>query len=469
MNRPPGLDPALEHSLSHSLARWFGLDLARLGSWQRLLLALALLLFLGAAAFSCRDVLQYIGVDFRSRVVASRALLAGLDPYTFQWQQDMSERLLDPFISHDRTPRVTVPPTVLCLYAPLAGLSYPTQRLLSFALEWLALALSLALLCRVVPGQPARVLFLLAAVFFFAFSDFWRLHVERGQVYVFHLLPLSAGVYWCLRGGFDSWTAGAAFGLAAALRPNLLVLAPAFLVLGKYRSGLGTLLTCAVAVAATLPLSGVCTWQSYLQMGQAHYRSLWDPDSLPKRPVPPQPAELEGYSTGPVPALPELYSTSFPAYYEAWRGGLGLPVVDLGRLCGLLMVGLSAALLGLLWLGRRRPPARFTLLLIVVAALDLEFFLPQRWAYADIVYLLPLALAFGFLRRLGRPGILAAALLALAGLATGQALFFRHNLALATLARSALFMGTLSVLSISLWVGRRRFGLRRPAVETGAS
>src|SRR5262249_1620013 len=161
------------------------------------------------------------------------------------------------------------------------------------------------------------------AMFFFAFGDFWRLHVERGQVYAFHLLALSAGVYLCLRrnsaevlppppsrgrvasGRLDSpspppprvpppppprhlppsppppralpregggshlasWAAGVAFGVAAAFRPNLIVLAPAFLVLGKWRTGLGTLLTAAVAVAATLPLAPPGVWRSYLEMG----------------------------------------------------------------------------------------------------------------------------------------------------------------------------------------------------------
>jgi hypothetical protein len=439
-----------------------GIDLPRLASWQRLALALALVLSAGAAAFSYHDVLSLIGVDFRSRAVGTRALLEGHDPYTFAWQPGMPERLRDPFVNHDGTPRLTVPPTVLCLYAPFASLPYRGQRVLSFALEWLALALSVALLARTVPGQRWRVLFLLAAAFFFAFGDFWRMHAERGQVYVFHLLALSAGVLLCQRRGLDLWAAGAAFGLAAALRPNLLVLAPAFLVLGKFRTGLGTLLSFGLAVAATLPLAGVATWQSYLGMGQTYYCRLADPAPSPGRPVPELPPSLEGYD--PRPALPEVYSTSLPAHYGAWQESAGLPNIDLGLASALAMAALSAGMLVLLWLGRRRPSPRRTLALVMVLALDLEFFLPHRWSYADVAYLLPLALAGGLLRP-RRPGHLAAALLVLLGLAAGQGLFLRHNLYLATLARSLLVMGTLTVLTVRLWLDR--LGQRPPTAPCG--
>ena len=106
---------------------------------------------------------------------------------------------------------------------PPRRLPYKMERLLSCFLEWLALIVSvITLLTRTIPNHRQRVLFLLAAMYFFVLSGFWRIHIERGQVYVFHLLLLSAGANLCLRYNLNSWTGGILFGLAALMRLNYL-------------------------------------------------------------------------------------------------------------------------------------------------------------------------------------------------------------------------------------------------------
>ena len=116
----------------------------------RLLCRLILLAgFLNAApAFltSLKDSLEYSGVDLRCKVVAARAMLAGLDPYAYEWKPGMSGRLLDPMRRHPGPSRATYPPTLLLMYAPLAELPYRTQRITWALLEWTALAASLGVL-----------------------------------------------------------------------------------------------------------------------------------------------------------------------------------------------------------------------------------------------------------------------------------------------------------------------------------
>lgn len=59
---------------------------------------LAVLIFAAFLAFvdTVRDNYTFSGADLRNRVVGARALLQGLDPYFYEWKQDMSDRLLDP-------------------------------------------------------------------------------------------------------------------------------------------------------------------------------------------------------------------------------------------------------------------------------------------------------------------------------------------------------------------------------------
>ena len=59
---------------------------------------LATLILLGLVSFvnSARDAYNYGGVDLRNRIVGARAIWSGIDPYTFDWQPGMSQRLLDP-------------------------------------------------------------------------------------------------------------------------------------------------------------------------------------------------------------------------------------------------------------------------------------------------------------------------------------------------------------------------------------
>ena len=86
----------LSNDLAHRVYRGCGLDPAGLTRWQGLLFLVALVLLLRGFRLSLGDVLTYGGVDFRNRVVGSRVLLEGHDPYTFVWQPGMPEELLDP-------------------------------------------------------------------------------------------------------------------------------------------------------------------------------------------------------------------------------------------------------------------------------------------------------------------------------------------------------------------------------------
>ena len=160
---------------------------------QPLLLVLSVVACGINVANTIRDVDQYGGTDLRIRVVGARALTRGLNPYTLSQSADTDPLLRDP--DHVQLSRCTYPPTLLLFYSPFSELSYPVQRKLWALLEWSAFFASVWLLSSLIHDSAARVWFWIVAAGLFGGSAFWRLHVERGQYYVFVVFLLSLGYF----------------------------------------------------------------------------------------------------------------------------------------------------------------------------------------------------------------------------------------------------------------------------------
>jgi hypothetical protein len=372
-------------------------------------------------------------------------MLLGRDPYTFFWQPGMPEELLDPV--HDpKAHRLTVSPPTLLIFAVVAPIPFPTQRFVSFVFEWLAMIASLVLLARSLPDWRLRVVFLLGATILVVATDIWRLHLERGQVYVFDLLALSAAVAWSRRGQIDSLAAGIALGVLALMRPNLLVIAPSLLIMRQWRSSSAMLATVGVGVATTFLMLPMSSWQSYLDVGDQYYRSAEDFGPGPNDfPAPDHTGPVEGVQF--CISLPNLACSSFGHFYYVLRMRFGLPRLDIGLTCKIILASLAVLLLALVW-RRRAGDVRSAFALIVVMSLDTEFFLPIRWNYAEVMQLAPLALMLPVL--LSKEGtnlpVLGVVLVGLASGTLGQSFF---DLETATVLRSWLVMGALTVLAIA--------------------
>src|ERR1017187_7791689 len=351
------------------IARLFTVELDRLTPSEQSLLRLASLacwlivplvtLFVAFSTF--QDIRTYAGDDLRNRVVGARVMLAGYDPYTFVWQADMPEQWLDP-VYDAKAHRLTASPPTLLLYAVVAPYSYQTQRLVAFILEWLALLASLALLVRTLPDVRQRLVFLLGATLFVTATDIWRLHLERGQMYVFHLLALSAAIAWSRRGQVDSIAAGIALGILALMRPNLLVIAPALLVMRQWRSSSAMLATVGVGVTATALMLPFSSWPNYLGVGDQYFRSIQDPQTVPDLPQPLYEGSVEGVQFGN--SLRNIESSSFALLYRNLHDRFDWPMIDLALTSKIVLAGLAGLLLVMVW--RRRGDMRSAFALMVV-------------------------------------------------------------------------------------------------------
>ncbi|MBE0429625.1 MAG: DUF2029 domain-containing protein [Thermoleophilia bacterium] len=186
-------------------------------------MAAALLVAFGALVVDFGNTVEFGGADLRNRVVGSRLLVSGHDPYHFKWRQGMSERLLDPNGSPTNPITLTTAtPALLTLQAPFAWIDYKILRVGWLAAQWGLLLLALALFSRMA-GTPAKARAVWISGLLVTASPFWRLHVERGQVIILFVFMLAAAAWVLHRHSRHSAAiAGVILGFTVALRPPMI-------------------------------------------------------------------------------------------------------------------------------------------------------------------------------------------------------------------------------------------------------
>ena len=421
------------------------------------LVLLCAVVFLAAVAGSVRDVWLYPGEDVRPKVTSVRALLRGLNPYTYEVGPDTPEELVDYMRPWAKRVNTSSTPTFLLLYMPTSSLPWRVQRLLWMVLEWMALTATILLLVRCCGRPTYRLLFFCIACIFFAGSYFWRLHVERGQDYVFLALLQALGAFWCLRRRGDV-VSGIPIGAAIALRPTLLAVAPVLWIVGRRRMVYSALATGALVVLATLPWVGIAGWVEFqkavaqleqLALGNQELEAWLGQPYRPPSPV------VEGYDYSLRTYIPahsanvtftSLGSTVLAHFMP--RGFLlrAWPPITRG-LAVLTVIGFA----GLAWLGRRAGlSTRAGLALAILSGLVMDYLLGViRTSYQDILFLVPIALMLPILldRRTPRQF----AFLVVGGLICGSIGWIVLGVAL----RSAGVVGGLVMCATWLCVGGR--------------
>jgi Glycosyltransferase family 87 len=418
------------------LAWLLGIRPSMLSAGEGIALSAALLAVVFALARSWEDAHQYPGVDLRSRIVGARNLLDGHSPYFTDQPPQSPERLIDPGRMFSGVSQCTYSPATLAIYAPIANRPYGWQRPVWACVELGSFLVSVGLLTRSIPGHRAKVLFASGALVLFGADWSMRLHVERGQYYVYILLLISMGVFCAMklrRGTLkrtDSFLAGLLLGAASAVRPSVIVVAGPVLLLRRWRMSLGVFAGAAAMVAATTLMTPLSTWSDYLKMGEKYeqmslqgqaaldYEYLVRPDTVRgnKHYLEGVPfANLSGKDAGllmlPTESRPLVLTSVWLAFPAVQRAVPASAVPAINKGAALALCGLS----GLACLKARRR--RYSLPLVLAAGLALfnctEYLLPVRCSYADVLYLPLLAMLSPLLaRRKGAP----ARLLLVAGL-----------------------------------------------------
>jgi hypothetical protein len=356
-----------------------------------------------------RNTLAYGGIDLRNRVVGARLLTSGMDPYYFKWQPGDDERLLDPLDKFDiPITRVTVPPTVLLFYATLAHLPYSQQRLLWLGLQWLALLATLKIMVRV-PASVLRSKFLaINGLLLFAASNFWRLHVDRGQVYIFYVFVLALA-YWVAQRKFEQWEiwSGLLIGLTASLRFPIIIMTLPMLLFRRFRLFAATWVGFLGCLLSSVFIVGDQVWKSYFSAMKGLTGHSVDAVNLPRKNLNVVlPNVIEGMTNLRLKATLPGDSASLRFNVDSILG-ITLSSSHLIALLAVILLIFSAFLLS------RKSSIKHYLgvdliflsgsLIILLA----DFFIPAlRYSYNNVQFLIPLLLLLKHLKLSDHRGIL---------------------------------------------------------------
>lgn len=361
------------------------------------LLVLLALLTVGAGVRSIDDVQRFGGVDLRPRIVGALRLFSEKSPYIDATDANPRE-MVDP-LGMGEISRCGYPPSLLLAYRIGATTGYRALRYSWAAVEWGAMLLTVALVARTTKRKSRRMCMLTGAVLLFICHGYWRLHVERGQYYIF--VALLWAVAWSRirqRGPNDILT-GVALGLAAALRPSTLVVVLPMLVLNLPKLAFGTIAAAVSVLGGTLAF-GARRWSEFGQL--VRFYEAATARLVEYKPLVPSTVVFDGYDltrfadirTGNESIIAVMAQLVHVLRLESLR-----PFI--ASASKVIVCGAFLAFVFWLWLHRRNRWSREGVFLAVVfSALLADFIAPIRWGYSQVLYLVPFLVAIANVKTL---------------------------------------------------------------------
>ena len=340
-----------------------------------------------------KNTIEYGGIDLRPKVVGSRLLMEGYDPYHYKWSPDDSELLLDPNDSPDvPISRVTVTPAYLVLHSPIANIPYKIQKIIWLVVQWLLLLLSLAIFAKSAKSEVKYKIIWIIGLMFIAGSSFWRLHVERGQIYIVFVFLISLAYLISQKNfKYNAILSGFLIGYTVSLRPPIIFMTIPVLIYRQWKLFIGTIIGLLFGIATPLIFSGISIWERYyssMQYFGTRPDALGIPWGEPYKSIYPD-ILIEGMKNLGIGADIEPFDSSLQAIF----------IIHLGKMLSttILTIALIIILLviSILLLRFRIKKISMNMLFLVGIAIVIisEFFLPAaNYNYTNIIWLIPLSL-----------------------------------------------------------------------------
>ena len=342
-----------------------------------------------------RNTVGYGGIDLRPKVTGSRLLMNSIDPYHYKWEPGDPEIYLDPMDSPDvPVSRVTVSPAYLVLHSTIAYLPYRIQRNLWLFVQWALFLASLALFAKASrSGYKSKIIWA-AGLLFIGGSSFWRLHAERGQIYVIFTFLLALS-YFISRKSFkhSHLLSGFLIGYTITLRPPAALIGIPILIYRQWKMALGAIIGGLFGFLSPLIYTGVTVWERYYS-SMRYFGSR--PDALgipwgePYKFLYPE-MTVEGFNIANLAMGAELeaYDLSIQAIFVAQLGRVLSPNT-LSIAMAIVVVMISIFLLRF----RIKAISCSMLFLVSITLFMLgELFLPAaKYPYTNIIWVIPLSL-----------------------------------------------------------------------------
>ena len=361
----------------------------------RFLFIMAIAITFISLAVDIYNTLNYPGTDLRNRVVGARLALAGIDPYFFKWHPGLPKILYDPMDNpKEILSKLSVPPTVLALHSPIAGLTYLQQKVIWLIAQWTVFIGIISIFCKSCKNRNKQNIILILG-FLFANGLFWRFHVNSGQIYIAYVGLLSIS-WFLLNQKFKYSRAASGFfaGITASLRPPYILLFPFFLIRRQYSFVAGGVAGILCSILASVAVTGTFVWRQYVltMMGMTGFIDL---QKIAPKPSETLIAQAANYS-------PIVEGINFQVRnpleeYLLSESSLRsvLIALDIPNKTEILVVGFVIVLAVLCWIGVKYSFKQTDINLIFLSSVVLcligEFFIPvARFPYYDVQWLLPL-------------------------------------------------------------------------------
>ncbi|MDH4128748.1 MAG: DUF2029 domain-containing protein, partial [Spirochaetota bacterium] len=235
----------------------------------KILLIFSILVSLIAFGTDFKNTFQYGGVDFRDRVCSARAYKMGLNPYNYKsynFKGRQADLLFHPleYLPEIPVSRINAPPTVLILFLPFADISYKTQRIIWFFIQWGMLILSLILLHLCTDNGEKRYIIWILGLLFISGNYFWHFHVERGQIYILYSFLIILA-YWVLQKSFSfkSFLSGFILGFVASLRPPIILMGIPIIIGKDWKMLAGGVFGLLFGFTLTIIFADISLWEKY--------------------------------------------------------------------------------------------------------------------------------------------------------------------------------------------------------------
>ncbi|MBN2460553.1 MAG: DUF2029 domain-containing protein, partial [Candidatus Cloacimonetes bacterium] len=138
-------------------------------------------------------------------------------------------------------------------------------------IQWLLLLGSIYLLVSGVKDHNKRIIIWIMGLIFISSTYFWRLHVERGQVYILNVFLIALSYRLARSNKTALMTlAGLIFGFAVSLRPPLLLFGIPVLFFRKWKLLLGGIIGLPLGIFLPGIQSGHLYWSSYFSAMKIH-------------------------------------------------------------------------------------------------------------------------------------------------------------------------------------------------------
>ena len=215
---------------------------------------------------------NYGGIDLRNRVVGARLIKANHDPYFFKWNENYSQLFLDSK-DYPNLPvsRVTVPPTILLIHSFLSDLPYKIQRYLWTIIQWFLILFSIFFFTRSVKNKIKIKLIWIISLFFIADSFIFRLHVERGQIYILYVFLFALSYYiYGLNIKFNKLLSGAIIGYSSILRFPMVLIGLPFLICKRWKFIIGQIIGVVLGIMTSFLFVDYEIWRGYFKAMSIH-------------------------------------------------------------------------------------------------------------------------------------------------------------------------------------------------------